>query len=40
MLHASDHHHLGYGLQYAQAVNPARRPDGPAFAGEFVDQRH
>ena len=33
-------HDVGHDLQYAEAVDPARHPDGQAFAGELIDQGH
>ena len=38
--HATHEHDVGHGLQYTEAVDPARHPDGQAFAGILINQRH
>src|ERR1700690_1508885 len=38
--HAPHEHDVGHRLKHAEAVDPARHPDGQTFAGELVDQRH
>ncbi len=38
--HASGPHHIGHGLDDAEAVNATGHPDRKALPGELVDQRH
>ena len=38
--HAPHEHDIGHCLKYAEAVDPARDPNGQAFAGMLVNQRH
>jgi hypothetical protein len=33
-------HDVGHGLKHADAVDPARHPDGQTFSSEFIDQGH
>ena len=38
--HAAHEHDVGHRFQHAEAVDPARHPDGQAFAGKLVNQCH
>jgi hypothetical protein len=38
--HAAHQHDIGHRLKHAEAVDPARYPDGQAFAGILINQRH
>ena len=38
--HVAHEHDVSHGLEHTEAVDPPRHPDGQAFAGELVDQRH
>ena len=38
--HTPHEHDVGHALKHPEAVDPARNPDGQAFAGELIDQGH
>ena len=38
--HAPHEHDISHRLKYAEAIDPARDPDGQAFARKLVDQGH
>ena len=38
--HAPHQHDVGHRLKHTEAVDPARYPDGQAFAGILINQRH